>query len=90
MLCADGVTMDGMTLSFKKSKARLVHNWADPHADRGVQGCPFPARVFLSDRSLRKLACAFAGPSPGAGHSWLQASSSLAYACTKLSSSMQA
>ena len=45
--------MDGMTLSFHKNQARLVHAFSVP--EQQTPGTAFSVRVFLPDRSTRGL-----------------------------------
>ena len=58
---ADGITMDGMTLSFHKAQSRIVHPWLeDPDAELS-HGSSFRDRIFVSTQSMRKLLWDFAG-----------------------------
>lgn len=60
---ADGVTMDGMALSFHKNQARIVHPWKPTapvqQADDLVVGAIFRERVFVQSRLARDLLLRF-------------------------------
>ena len=62
-LHADGVTMDGMALSFHKNQARIVHPWKPTSpvqsADDLAVGALFRERVFVHPREARDLLLRF-------------------------------
>ena len=55
----DGVTMDGMTLSFHQDQARIVHPWVGRSGEL-VMGSLFKDRIFVPHADIRKLLLAFA------------------------------
>ena len=62
MVPADGVTLDGIALGYKKTQSHIVQPWQHAQAQIVAQGCAFADRIFLPDRTTRELLMSFAVP----------------------------